>query len=348
LLLGLIWEKEDFSHDQVIFFILMILILMFRKGYIDQHMSKPKNKWGVLNRIKHKFNVERINMEKMSVNFKNKQKLKISLFDKFLLISRYMYRMEGIWSFWRGIKPNMLRSGLSSGTYFYQLRLFESIFHKIRMSLNENSNLRLLMTDESIDFWGSGIARSTTGLILNPLTIIRTRAEIVGCSKFKSISGSFRKIYKKEGMRGYFKGGFLNIVEEFPFGGIFNLVYEEMNRNSGIRFKQRSNQKGSNMFRYFQKDKVQMLFNATIAAMIASTVTHPIEIAKTKIQSHKQDYKQGNQRSKVISIFKDTYRRFGFNGLFFGLWPRLIKKTFVNSTVFFLYEVFSQRTGQKH
>jgi hypothetical protein len=288
-------------------------------------------------------------MEKMAINFKNKQKLKIPLFDKFLLISRYMYRMEGIWSFWRGLKPNMLRSGLSSGTYFYQLRFFESVFYKLRMSLNENSKLHLLMTDESIDFWGSGIARSTTGLILNPLTIIRTRAELVGCSKFKSITGSFRKIYKKEGFKGYFKGGFLNIVEEFPFGGIFNLVYEEMNRNSGIHFKKRNTVgKGSDILRYFREDKIQMLFNATIAGIIASTVTHPIEIAKTKIQSHKQDYKQSNQNSKVISIFRDTYHRFGFNGLFFGLWPRLIKKTFVNSTVFFLYEVLSKRTGQGH
>ena len=314
-----------------------------------KNTSHPKPQRGFMNWMRHKFNVERINLEKMAINFKTKQKLKISVFDKFLLISRYMYRMEGIWSFWRGLKPNMLRSGLSSGTYFYQLRLFESIFLKIRMSLNENSNLRLLMTDESIDFWGSGIARSTTGLILNPLTIIRTRAELVGCSKFNSIIGSFRKIYKKEGFKGYFKGGFLNIVEEFPFGGIFNLVYEELNRNSGIHLKKRNtNRQGSSFFRYFQEDKVQMLFNATIAGMIASTVTHPIEIAKTKIQSHKKDYKHSSKNSRVISIFRDTYNRFGINGLFFGLWPRLIKKTFVNSTVFFLYEVLSKRTGPSH
>jgi hypothetical protein len=288
-------------------------------------------------------------MEKMAKSFHQKKRLKISLFDKFLLISRYMYRLEGIGSFWRGIKPNMLRSALSSGTYFYQLRLFENLFRQMRGSLDQQSYLRKAMTDETIDFWGSGIARSTTGLLLNPLTIIRTRAELVGCSKFKSITGSFRKIYRKEGMRGYFKGGFLNILEEFPFGGIFNLVYEEMNRHSGIRFKQRVDSKHeSRTFRYFHRDKTQMLFNATVAGIIASTVTHPIEIAKTKIQSQKKDFNESNQRSKVISIFKDTYRRFGVNGLFFGLWPRLLKKTFVNSTVFFLYEIMSNRTTHAH
>ena len=285
----------------------------------------------------------------MSQNFQNKKRLKISLFDKFLLISRYMYRLEGIWSFWRGIKPNMLRSALSSGTYFYQLRLFETLFRKIRDSTSSDSKMRTFMKDESIDFWGSGIARSTTGLILNPLTIIRTRAELVGCNKFKSISGSFKKIYKKEGTRGYFKGGFLNILEEFPFGGIFNLVYEELNRKSGIKMKGRiSDQQQSQMFRLFSQDKMQMFFNATIAGIIASTVTHPIEIAKTKIQSQKQDFKIKNKNSKVISIFRDTYSRFGLNGMFFGLWPRLLKKTFVNATVFFLYEVLSKRTTQSH
>ena len=288
-------------------------------------------------------------MEKMSVNFQNKKKLKISLFDKFLLISRYMYRMEGIWSFWRGIKPNMLRSALSSGTYFYQLRLFETIFRKMRKSFSKDSQMRMFFNDESIDFWGSGIARSTTGLLLNPLTIIRTRAELIGCHKFKSITGSFGKIYRKEGMRGYFKGGFLNILEEFPFGGIFNLVYEELNRKSGIKMKGRGlDDSQSSKLRLFQRDKMQMFFNATIAGIIASTVTHPIEIAKTKIQSQKQDFKIKNKNSKVISIFKDTYSRFGINGMFFGLWPRLLKKTFVNATVFFIYEILSKRTTEGH
>ena len=326
-------------------------MLIFRnsKSYKHKKYQNVKYMKGMRNKINHLFNVERLNLEKMAVSFNNKQKLKISLFDKFLLISRYMYRMEGIWSFWRGIKPNMLRSALSSGTYFYQLRLFESIFQQIKASLNPQSKLRYLMTDESIDFWGSGVARSTTGLLLNPLTIIRTRAELVGCSEFNSITKSFKKIYKKEGMKGYLKGGFLNIVEEFPFGGIFNLVYEEMNRHSGIQMKQRvSSSKRSNLFRYFQHEKVQMLFNSTIAGIIASTVTHPIEIAKTKIQSQKKDYNESSKNSKVISIFRDTYRRFGINGLFFGLWPRLIKKTFVNSTVFFLYEIMSNRTTQGH
>lgn len=285
----------------------------------------------------------------MAVKFQNKELLKISLFDKFLLLSRYMYRMEGIWSFWRGIKPNVLRSALSSGTYFYQLRLFESLFLKLRHSLDENSKMRFLINDESIDFWGSGIARSTTGLLLNPLTIIRTRAELVGYSNFNSITGSFRKIYRKEGMHGFFKGGFLNIVEEFPFGGIFNLVYEEMNRNSGIRISDRTpNNKNSKVLRIFEREKIQILFNATIAGIIASTLTHPIEIAKTKIQSQKQDYKLTNSKSKTVSIFKDVYSRFGFNGMFFGLWPRLLKKTCVNSTVFFLYEILSKRTSPSH
>lgn len=324
--------------------------LTFRNSFkLNQKQAKYKNTWRLTKFVRHLFDVERINLEKMAVNFQKKERLKISLFDKFLLISRYMYRMEGIWSFWRGIKPNVLRSALSSGTYFYQLRLFESLFLKLRSSLSEKSKLRVLVNDESIDFWGSGIARSTTGLLLNPLTIIRTRAELVGCSAFNSITGSFKRIYRKEGMHGYFKGGFLNIVEEFPFGGIFNLVYEEMNRNSGIRFNHRiSNRQNSNILRIFEREKIQMLFNATVAGIIASTLTHPIEIAKTKIQSQKQDYKVTSNRSKIISIFRDTYTRFGFNGLFFGLWPRLLKKTFVNSTVFFLYEVLSKRTSPSH
>lgn len=136
-----------------------------------------------------------------------------------------MYRKEGLPSFWRGLKPNVVRSGLSSGAYFYQLRFYEDLMVKSGFSKS------------SADFWASGVARSMTGLLLNPLTIIRTRAELIGCNEFRNIGSSLQRIYGKEGMRGLCKGGFLNIIEEFPFGGIFNLVYELMNRKSGIQFR---------------------------------------------------------------------------------------------------------------
>ena len=289
-----------------------------------------------------------MNLEVMGTKFANKQKLKINLIDKFFLLSRYMIRTEGIFSFWRGIKPNVLRSGVSSGLYFYQLRMFENIFRRFKKVLKKDSKYNFLYSEESINFWTSAVARSTTGLLLNPLTIIRTRAELIGSKNYAHIGQSFKRIYHKEGFRSFFKGGMLTIFEEFPFGGIFNLVYEAMNRHSGINFKNSSSRTHSNRFRIFQTEKAQLLINATVAGIIASVLTHPIEIAKTKIQSQKQDFTRNKNSSVILSICRDTYHRFGIKGFLFGLAPRLLKKTFVNATVFFLYEILSKRTVQGH
>lgn len=196
-----------------------------RHNLSDQSITKRHKHPNFFQRTRLRLNLEHLDLKAMDIKFRNKERLTLSLFDKFLLLTRYMYRTEGMPSFWRGLKPNVLRCGLSSGAYFYQLRFYEE--QMMKFGFNKGT----------IDFWSSGVARSITGLLLNPLTIIRTRAELIGCNEFKNVGSSLKKIYMKEGARGMCKGGFLNIVEEFPFGGIFNLVYEMMNRNSGIRFK---------------------------------------------------------------------------------------------------------------
>ena len=124
------------------------------------------------------------------------------------------------------------------------------------------------------------------------------------------------------------KGGVSILFEEFLFGGFFNLFYELTNYYMSTDNK-------TNYLGY--------LGAGTISGVLATVLTHPFEISRTKVQSHKVDYTRRVNNSVILSIFVDIYRRYGVKGFAKGLLPRLLKKTLNNAATFYLYEVFRKR-----
>lgn len=262
--------------------------------------------------------VIKVNMIILPKNYQNYSKR--SFIDNFTGVAKLMYHEEGMKSFWRGTTPSVLRSSASAAIYFYILRKLDEIDKKSHKK------------ETMFDFLNSAIARSVTAVVTNPLTIIRTRSELLGSSEYNNFLKSCRLIYQKEGMRSFYKGGLLLLLEEFPFGGIFNATYEFMNRK---------------MNNHDRKSTIGFIFSGTVAGVIATTLTHPAELCRTKLQSQKVDYNRRVKNSVILSILYDTYERYGYKGFLKGLLPRLLKKTMVNASTFSMYEVLRNRGNKK-
>ena len=258
--------------------------------------------------------VLKVNMIILPQNYHNYRQR--SFIQNFTGVGNLIYKEEGIKGFWRGTTPAVLRSASSSAIYFYTLRKLDSIDKK-RYNL-----------ETSFDFINSAVARSLTAIVNNPLTIIRTRSELLGSKDYNNFIGSCRLIYKEEGLKSFYKGGLLLLLEEFPFGGIFNATYEFLNRQLGY---------------HENHSKLGYLFSGTVAGIVASSFTHPFELCRTKMQSQRVDFSRKVKNSVILSIFVDTYERYGFVGLFKGLLPRMMKKTIVNASTFTMYEIIRKR-----
>lgn len=262
--------------------------------------------------------VIKVNMIILPKNYHNYSKR--SFVDNFTGVAKMMYQEEGIKSFWRGTTPSVIRSSGSAAIYFYILRALDD--------LDKQNHKKEAM----YDFLNSAIARSVTAAVTNPLTIIRTRSELLGTSEYNNFLRSCKLIYQKEGMKSFYKGGLLLLLEEFPFGGIFNVTYEWINRKTGNKKKHST---------------AGFLFSATVAGIIATTLTHPFELCRTKLQSQKVDYSKKVKNSVILSILYDTHERYGYKGFLKGLLPRLLKKTMVNASTFALYESIRKRDSDK-
>lgn len=50
---------------------------------------------------------------------------------------------------------------------------------------------------------------------------------MLGFSEYSSLYDAVWKIYREEGMRGYFTGLWISLVRDVPFSGIYYPIYEQ-------------------------------------------------------------------------------------------------------------------------
>lgn len=262
-----------------------------------------------------KMNMILIPKDLMDVKIGVPKNKKRSIWVNTKISCNYIYKEEGVKGFYRGLTPALLKATFTSGIYF-------SIMRKIEYYLKHVNNNYNFIGDNNVYFISSAVARSMSSFIINPITLIKTRAEVIGNKEFESVFKGIVSIYKKEGFRAYFNGGFAIIIRDFPFGGIFNLVYEYLNK--------RTESLNTNNYIYF--------INGLIAGTVATIMTQPLEIVRAQLQYEKKLH-HNHKYGKIIGVLYDIYSAEGIRGFEKGILPRLMRKPIANALTFYIYEL---------
>lgn len=126
-----------------------------------------------------------------------------------------IFEREGFKGYFRGFFPSLIKSTFNSATYF-------STLHYLRLFFEKTTSL----SDHSINFWASAMARGFESTLANPLIVVKTRLEVLGFSEYDGIQDAFSKIYKNEGVSGLFTGLKISLIRDVPFSGLFYPIYE--------------------------------------------------------------------------------------------------------------------------
>ena len=62
-------------------------------------------------------------------------------------------------------------------------------------------------------------------MLANPITVIKTRLEVIGFTEYTGIVDASRKIYAQEGAGAFFTGLKVSLVRDVPFSGVFYPIY---------------------------------------------------------------------------------------------------------------------------
>lgn len=224
-----------------------------------------------------------------------------NMYENFI---RIIYKVE--------LAATLLRNVPGSAAYFVTLNQFKYLvlvgsqrWPKVFAQLTSDG--RLSSTGNLVV---GAAARTAVGFALMPLTVAKVRFESSSYSSYNSVPSALRSIVKSEGLAGLFRGWGATALRDAPYAGLYLVLYERLKTHL---------------------DHFGALRNITaglIAGVTATVITHPFDVARTRIQLYPAEYKNLSRALRLI----------GRDELLRGLWPRLLRKSLNSALTWAIYE----------
>lgn len=230
-------------------------------------------------------------------------------------VMNQVLRNEQISGLWKGMTPSITRTIPGVGLYF-------SSVHWLTNSFSDGVPSPLTAVTIGV------AARSFSAVCLIPITVVKTRFES-GEYRYRSITNALTQIYSKEGIRGLTCGLVPTVIRDAPFSGIYLMFYTQLKQAIPPEVLKSDFQAGA------------QFGCGIVAGILASAVTQPADVVKTKMQLYPSLY------PNVTSVLLHLHERYGFRGYFKGLAPRMLRRTLMAAMAWTFYEQATRAMGLK-
>ena len=245
-----------------------------------------------------------------------------------LRVARHVFATESILGFWKGITPSITRTIPGVGIYFGSLHWLKSCIGRDKVSALQSMFLGMS-------------ARCMAATILIPITVTKTRFES-GRFNYTRMSSALIHIYRNEGIRGLSCGLLPTIVRDAPYSGIYLMFYTLLKQNYAPKVrnalgltleygqgKKEANQAGTHFS------------CGLLAGFLASLITHPADVLKTKMQIHPEVY------HSIAATFRKVLADSGPKGFMNGFAPRMLRRALMSAFAWTIYEEMMRKMGLK-
>lgn len=224
---------------------------------------------------------------------------------------------EQLWmrmrAMWRGTSPTLIRVAGGAGLYFTTLD------HCMTMFPNSAINT----------FLSGAFARTFAGCVMSPFTIVKARMEWQAPGTYSSNLQVFQHVLRDEGVRGLYRGMVPTLIRDVPFSGLYVLIYTRLKAVLELEFP--------------QAPIYGVHFaSGVVAGVLATTVVHPADVAKTRMQLSILD--KGASVKNLLTL-RQTVRKIlgdeGWRGFKRGIVPRVLKRTLSTAVTWTIYEQLS-------
>ncbi|ODV82360.1 uncharacterized protein CANTADRAFT_4367 [Suhomyces tanzawaensis NRRL Y-17324] len=245
---------------------------------------------------------------------------------------------EGIRGLYRGLVPITIGYLPTWTIYFTIYERAKAIYPDI---LARNFNIH---TDAVNHFLSAITAGTASSIAANPIWVVKTRLMIqTGANQtiygntspqtkpertyYKGTLHAFKTMYKEEGLGVFYKGlvpslfGLAHVGIHFP-------VYEKL--KLALHCEPTPESKGL-LWR--------LILASSISKMIASTITYPHEILRTRMQIQ-GSHEDRNKRVSMVSTIKRIYRKEGLKGFYAGYVINLARTVPASAVTLVSFEYF--------
>ncbi|XP_010532254.1 PREDICTED: nicotinamide adenine dinucleotide transporter 2, mitochondrial-like [Tarenaya hassleriana] len=228
---------------------------------------------------------------------------------------------EGFRGLYRGLSPTIIALLPNWAVYF-------TVYGKLK-DLLQSSDGKLSVGANMIAAAGAG---ASTAIATNPFWVVKTRLMTQGMRPdvvpYKSILSAFSRICHEEGFRGLYSGilpslaGISHVAIQFP-------AYEKI--------KQHMAKIGNTSVDKLSPGDVAIA--SSVSKVIASVMTYPHEVVRSKLQEQGQLRNPAVQYSGVVDCVKKVLRKEGIPGFYRGCATNLLRTTPSAVITFTSYEM---------
>lgn len=237
-------------------------------------------------------------------------------------VARHVLATEHVTGLWRGILPSVTRTVPGVGIYFASLHWLKTVQGEAGEKPNPVQAMALGMT-----------ARSLAATIMIPITVLKTRFES-GQFNYTRMTTALVTIYSTEGLKGLTCGLMATLARDAPYSGLYLMFYTQLKNNFIPRIDTTT---GTSL----SGGPVCHFACGITAGFLASLVTHPADVVKTKMQIQPQVYSNISRTVRLILV------RSGPRGFLVGFAPRMLRRALMSALAWTVYEEIMKNLGLK-
>ncbi|CAL9693495.1 unnamed protein product [Knipowitschia caucasica] len=231
-----------------------------------------------------------------------------------MTVFQNIVRTEKLLGLWKGASPSFVRTIPGVGIYF-------STYFTLKQHLVQGKSPGAM---EAV-LLGAG-ARTVAGVLMLPVTVIKTRFEC-GRYSYGSVTGALRSVCQAEGPGALFSGLLATLLRDVPFSGIYVMFYSQTKAALPEEIS------------LTVSAPVANFFCGVLAGVLASLITQPADVVKTRVQI--------NPQVRTLQAIASIYVEHGVDGFFRGAVPRLLRRTMMAAMAWTVYEQMMAHVGLK-
>lgn len=189
-------------------------------------------------------------------------------------------------------------------------------------------------------FISGALAGTCACLACYPLDLVRTRltTELEGFEHYRGITDCFRKIYRAEGLRGFYAGVWPTLFVAIPNFGVSYTVYGTLKEHlldDDLFYNLRKIDADSG------ENQLGMLLTLACGAssgILATLITFPMDTIRRRMQVQNLHVTDPKLRLTSRQQFSKLFFDEGLTALYRGLTPELLKVVPMVGTMFVVYE----------
>lgn len=206
---------------------------------------------------------------------------------------------EGNYScLWRGNLVNVLKTAPENAIKLMSYEKFKLML-QAKNSKNSNSLEEKFLCGSAAGF--------VSQFVLFPLKTVKVIMNLRQTNEYKGIFDCIYKVYKKHGIRSFYRGLIPNSIAIMPSSGIDLAAYETLKKT----YSQLRNKKEPNV--------IERMIIGNISSTIGNLIVYPLIFARTRLQSNR------NFNEKTFDLLLNIYKRDGVVGLYRGFYLHILK-----------------------